>query len=142
MIEPLKHQIRFAVVADAAFPHCEPARILAALLHDGMLPRFKWRYGRRSGDCHDIAQALIGDLYDAGPTGVRWYWYIGECLEIGEHSWIECEGWAIDASNGIKRHAIWIQRANDYRQMMRAINIAQAIEKPPPPGRDRGSKGK
>jgi hypothetical protein len=116
-------------VADAAFPNCEPAGILASLQHGGMLPRLKRRYGKRSGDCHEIAKALILDLYDTGPS-VPWYWYVGECPVIGEHSCIECEGWAIDASNGIKRHAVIIQRANDYRQMIAAINIAQAIEKP------------
>ena len=46
-------------------------------------------------------------------------WYKAECTRIGEHSWIECMGWAIDAANGCDRSII-VWRASDYRAAMGA----------------------
>jgi hypothetical protein len=128
----MKRPITFAVVPNAAFPDCEPARVLASLLDAGMLRRFSRKYGMRLGDCHEIAQALIRDLADChGAPRFKWFWYVGDCPQIGDHSWIECEGWAIDASCGCDR-PVHIQRADDYRRFIAASNIAQATEKPTP----------
>jgi hypothetical protein len=125
----MKRPITFAVVPNAAFPDCEPARVLASLLDGGTLRRFSRRYEKQSGDCHEIALALIEDLADCH-AALKWFWYVGDCPQIGEHSWIECEGWAIDASRGSDR-PIRIQRADDYRRFIAASNIAKAREKPP-----------
>jgi hypothetical protein len=123
--------LTFAIVPDPAFPDCEPATVLSTLANAGALRRFTRKYGKRAGDCHEVALALICDLADCKKRGpFKWYWYIGDCPFIGEHSWIECEGWAIDASNGNCRPII-IQRAADYRQTIAAANIAQALERPP-----------
>jgi hypothetical protein len=95
----------FAVVPGPTFPECEPAKILETLASAGTLHRFTRKYGRHAGYCHEVALALVCDLADSR-LSVPFKWYVGDCPNIGEHSWIECEGWAIDASNGHKRPII------------------------------------
>jgi len=128
-------KLTFAIVPDPAFPDCEPAAILETLVNAGELRRFTRQHGKRSGDCHEIALALVTSLADCkGPVPFKWQWYVGDCPDIGEHSWIECEGWAIDASNGHKRPII-IQRAADYRRTIAATNIAMGLDRPTPKAR-------
>jgi hypothetical protein len=123
-------KITFTIVPDAAFPDCEPVRALEVLAAAGALRRFMRKYGKRSGDCHEMAHALVMDLADCRDNvPFKWFWYTGNCPRIGEHSWVECEGWAIDASNGADRPIV-IVRATEYRRMIQATNIAQAIDKP------------
>jgi hypothetical protein len=120
----------FAIVADPAFPDCEPYTILETLISAGELRRFTRSYGKRAGDCHEIALALVCALADVKERApFKWLWYVGDCPDIGEHSWIECEGWAIDASNGRKRPII-IQRAVDYRRTIAAANITLGLAAP------------
>jgi hypothetical protein len=131
----------FGVVGHPAFPDCEPATILNTLVLAGVLRRFIRKHGRREGDCHEVALALILDLDDHKErVPFKWQWLIGDCPKVGEHSWIECEGWAIDASNGNKRPII-IQRATDYRRSIAAENIDDAIERRTP-GRYRESRAR
>ena len=123
-------KITFAIVADPAFSDCEPVNALEILIAAGMLRRFARKYGKRSGDCHEMAYALVMDLADCrGNVPFKWFWYAGDCAQIGEHSWVECEGWAIDASGGWKRPIV-VQRATDYRRMIQAANITRAIDRP------------
>src|SRR5882762_4301844 len=50
-------------------------------------------WGKQNGDCHEIAAAIMLDIAIG-----TWVWYTGRCPRIGSHSWIETDGWAIDAS--------------------------------------------
>lgn len=74
------------------------------------------------GDCHEITVALATDLLKVDPAGDEWRWITADCARIGSHSWLECDGWAIDASNG-KTHPVLIQRADDYRRNAKAKRV-------------------
>jgi hypothetical protein len=54
------------------------------------------------GDCHDIAMALMTDLSLAG-AAEGWAYVLGGLRTkngVIEHSWLEFDGWAVDAANG------------------------------------------
>src|SRR6266481_232824 len=73
-------KITFAIVADPAFSDCEPVSALEILIAAGMLRRFARKYGKRSGDCHEMAYALVMDLADCrGNVPFKWFWYAGDC---------------------------------------------------------------
>jgi hypothetical protein len=87
---------------------CIPAHQLASMLDAGQLPRFAAVWAKPShdglGDCHEVASALMTDLIVAGRSA-GWCWCTGVSPAHGEsgHSWLECEGWAVDTSNGAER---------------------------------------
>ncbi len=121
-----------AFVPAEDFPHCEPINELRALIANGQLRRLQRKWGRKEGDCHEIARALIADLFDCMHERPErpWYWMVGDCSRFGEHSWVESNGWAIDASHG-QRHPITAMRVESYRRMMSARNVRSAIDDPP-----------
>jgi hypothetical protein len=98
---------------------CPPAEVLARLLDDGRLPHFIADFGEPSSDgladCHQVAIALMVDLFVAGCVA-GWKWCEGTSEQTGRHSWVEFEGWAIDASNGhLRGGALLIADAAWYR---------------------------
>jgi hypothetical protein len=117
----MTHEIKFAVVPDPAHD-CKPLATLSGMLDSGVLPTFAFLWGLTDGgDCHEIAEALSNDLTRAGHDD--WQWITADCKPpTGHHSWLECNGWAVDASNG-KTRPVLIQRASDYRRAMRARRI-------------------
>jgi len=61
--------------------------------------------GQTDGNCHEICIALTAGL-TAGKCAHGWAWVTGQ-VHFGEpstpaveHSWMEYDGWALDASNG------------------------------------------
>jgi hypothetical protein len=120
--------IKFAVVPDAAHPECKPLATLSGMLERDALPTFAFLWGLTdNGDCHEIAEALSNDLTDnlASPRD-EWNWIMADCERIGSHSWLECDGWAIDASNGKTRPVI-IQRAADYRRAVKVKRVTRSV---------------
>jgi len=113
--------INFAIVPDPAHPDCKPLATLQTMLASGALPRFAFLWGLTDGgDCHEIAEALATDLLSSPDD---WRWIMAECKPpTGSHSWLECDGWAVDASNGKTRPPI-VQRASDYRRTLKAKRI-------------------
>jgi hypothetical protein len=83
---------------------CEAINALKSLIRNN---QFKITYTvlmekSSFGNCHEVAIALMADLIMAG-ISKNWYWVEGFALksngEKWEHSWLEYDGWAIDASN-------------------------------------------
>jgi hypothetical protein len=113
--------VPFVVLIDADHLVCEPLAVVKALLRAGALPRFQSTWGKAlGGDCHRIAGALTADLAGAGQHG--WVWCRAHCGRIGDHSWLECDGWAFDASNGCRRGVI-VMRSAIYREL-RGVELA------------------
>jgi hypothetical protein len=119
--------------ADPGDADCEPVRILQTLLAADALPGFE-RLWRRKGNCHEITQGLLIRLYELGFSPERWVWVHGQCgraqydgKPLGLHSWIEVDGWAIDAANGGMRPAL-VARADHYREEMQATDIACRLD--------------
>jgi hypothetical protein len=100
----------FVLGADPDDPECTPLLELMALLDAGQLPHFAARWGRRNGDCHEIAQLLFHDLVAARGRH-RWAWSIGVTALWGEHSWLECDGWVLDAAHGKTRPVLVMRQA-------------------------------
>jgi hypothetical protein len=105
--------------------HCPPLETLDRLLRARRLPNFSAAWGGEH-DCHSICADLTLDLHLAGESLDQWVWLQGDCARIGEHSWIEVEGFAIDAANGARR-PVAIMRANVYRETMGATNVRRAV---------------
>src|SRR4029077_18391068 len=74
--------IKFRVVVDTE-DECLPAEILRHLMDSNRLQNFQKRWGRSTGDCHEMALALILDLADNRAPGTR-FWYMGACPRIGD----------------------------------------------------------
>jgi hypothetical protein len=66
-----------------------------------------------------LAGALTADLAGAGQHG--WVWCRASCIRLGDHSWVECDDWAFDASNGCRRPVI-VMRSAAYIAMRGAVN--------------------
>jgi hypothetical protein len=120
--------IPFMVLNDPADPICKPLSNIKTLLRAGRLQRFQKLWGRApGGDCHAVAGALMADLTDAGQHG--WVWCRADCIRLGDHSWVEYDGWAFDASNGCRRGVLVlpsrVYRATWRSRNHRMINIAR-----------------
>lgn len=121
----MKPRITFAVVPDPIRADCLPVAVLNVMADEGLLTRFQNLWGEQTGDCHEIAGALYADIISAGVPG-DWQWYVGRCPNIGDHSWIECDGWAIDAANGSTTRPVVVMPSRDYRKDK--SNIALAMQ--------------
>ena len=89
---------------------CRPVEMLRELLDAGELSHFLEVMMRDpapdavDGDCHEVASALMIDLMVA-ERAKGWHRVKGYQPEAGgsgskrSHSWLECDGWAIDASD-------------------------------------------
>jgi hypothetical protein len=95
----------FLVLNDSADPICKPLVTIKSLLRAACCHAFNSRWGQApGGDWHAVAAALMKDLAGAGQSG--WIWCRASCSKLGDHSWLECGGWAFDASNGCRRGVI------------------------------------
>jgi hypothetical protein len=56
-------------------------------------------WGDHGKYCHEVACAIKIDLMRMGQNGNDWKWIIAkDCIFAAWHSWLEHEGWAIDAT--------------------------------------------
>jgi hypothetical protein len=115
----------------------------AGQLHEFMMLR------RGVGNCHGITNALRRDLTDAG-WAQHFAFKSGSCEVLksehdpdGMHSWLEINGWAIDAANGADRPVI-ITPVGVYYRVMQVTNASAvpgtegASEKREVPGAEKG----
>jgi hypothetical protein len=82
---------------------------VARLLGERRLPRFLEVYGNLGGavdglgDCHEVTLALMVDLLNSGAAN-GWLRVTGtikpDVRKRFKHSWLECDGWAIDPACG------------------------------------------
>lgn len=98
--------VAFRVLRDRDRDRCSAADEMEALLRTGAALVIVKYFGQRGdgdlGDCHEIAVALMCDLTVAG-RDEGWSWVQGTATLGSEpvfHSWLEYDGWAVDASNG------------------------------------------
>jgi hypothetical protein len=109
--------IPFGVLYDSDHPTCPPLDELKQLIRSGQLPRLASLYGRLpGGDCSAIARVLMADLAAARLLRHEWHVAVADLPAVGEHSWVEADGWAFDLSHGDRRAAI-VMRADAYRVM-------------------------
>jgi hypothetical protein len=106
---------------------CDVAALFSGLLETQKLPAFvAFRHG--IGNCHSIVGHLRRDLakidledmfsYKRGSSlGLR-----TETDPDGLHSWIETDGWVIDAANGAQRPVL-IMKVDDYRNRLQLVDI-------------------
>lgn len=119
-------------IDDDSKPLPNAAVAFSSLLETQKLPGFiAFRHG--VGNCHSIVEHLRRDLakidlaemfsYKRGSSlGLR-----TETDLDGLHSWIETDGWVIDAANGAERPVL-IMPVDDYRARMQLVDI---IDIPP-----------
>jgi hypothetical protein len=115
-------RLAFMVAANPQLQDCAPWKLLNGLLALGWMPRLQSIWGTRRADCHEIAVAILSDISDCKPQpDLRFDWMTADC-NVGPHSWLESDGWAIDASNGIVR-APFVAPASIYRSKIGAANM-------------------
>jgi hypothetical protein len=106
--------------------------VFADLLEAGRLPEYM-TVRRGISNCHGITGALYRDLDDAG-WAQRFVFKRGSCEVLkskhdpdGLHSWLEINGWAIDAANGANRPVI-IMPTDAYYNMPHITNACAIPE--------------
>ena len=71
-------------------------------------------------DCHTVTQELLLAIINEG-TGGEWLWchgYIkGEWTDLIMHSWLESDGWAIDAA--FKHNTVLVMNVANYESLFR-----------------------
>ena len=116
--------LEIGVVTDASpgDPICLAAARFASLLEDHLLPRFMaFRHG--FGNCHGIVNQIYLDLkaiglghlfsFKRGSSGVL----KTETDREGLHSWLETDGWVIDAANGSCRPVLVVPAEEYYANL-------------------------
>jgi hypothetical protein len=73
------------------------------------------------GNCHESAPGLMTDLILARATD-RWHWVTGTAVPLGEHSWLERDGWAIDCADVAVKGLVFMER-NAYRRHYQARDV-------------------
>jgi hypothetical protein len=84
--------------------------------------------GRRD---HHKALATFGfftkeDIYVSNVSKMVNFLELGaesHCNRISDHSWLECDGWAFDASNG-RRRGVIVMRSTIYRELRGVLDSA------------------
>jgi hypothetical protein len=115
---------------------CEPAQVLIALLRRGALRRFM-AFRRGAHNCHAIVDQLYLDFKEIGIAHAFAYKRGSSPLIAssndpdGLHSWIEADGWVIDASGGAADNPIMVQRIADFYERMKMTNMHE-IERQEP----------
>lgn len=108
--------IQYLVLPDPKRPDrsCKPKEIIDRLMKSGALElsldtiTAKTPIGEVEGNCHEVAMTMMIDLIRA-ENHKGWVWLTGYKLggkkdgSNWEHSWLEYDGWAIDASNNHER---------------------------------------
>ena len=120
--------VQIAVVQEADKPICTAAVRFANLLEYHLLPRFlSFRHG--FGNCHSIVDQLYLDLEKIGLDHL-FAFKRGSSKALktttdqkGLHSWIETDGWVIDASNGATSRPVLVVPAGDYYANLQLTNI-------------------
>ena len=122
-----KRKLQILVRRDSANPsrECKPAKLIQELARAGELEAFARSFGKSLGDCHEVTLALMCDLTTAG-KGDGFYWVQGTGNFSDDpdyppfhHSWVECDGWAIDAARG----KLLIMDQQLYRDRAQACDI-------------------
>jgi hypothetical protein len=100
--------------------------VLRRLLTEDRLPTWIDAYrdvaaDRTEGNCHDVALALMTDLVVAGQAA-GWHWVRARVRNpsgVFFHSWLEYDGWAVDAAIGkcLVADAQWYRRAFQARDV-------------------------
>lgn len=109
-------------------------------LHDaGNLSNTLWAMGfeplpgEDPGNCVEVAQGLMTDLIMA-QCAQGWNLVKGHREEDRwEHTWLECDGWAVDASNSflpvkVGKFFILIDDAHHYRRETRRISKILTVQ--------------
>lgn len=119
--------VRIGIIPDPKFPGrpCTPARTFKAALSANELDNFLREFAlgnEEEGNCHHAALALLTDLRLTGRSkGWRFVGgYIRGEAEPIAHSWLECDGWALDVAYG----AALFARADHYRETKGAEVVA------------------
>jgi hypothetical protein len=120
--------LSIAIGLDDPSDECDPATLLCTLLRADKLVRFMaFRNGVRN--CHTIVSQLRLDFKELGVENMFAY-KRGSCAPLvsdydpnGLHSWIEADGWAIDASNMALGNPICVQRVDAFRKRIQATNV-------------------
>jgi hypothetical protein len=121
--------IAIALPDKSASPYdCKVAIVLCALLRKGVLPRFM-AFRRGAHNCHVIVQQLFLDFKEQGiDTSFAYKRGSSPVLASrkdpdGLHSWIEADGWAIDASGGAADNPIMVQRIADFYERFKVTGV-------------------
>jgi hypothetical protein len=119
-----------AIVGD----DCRPRRQFEALLKAEALPNFAKLWGREPGDCHKLCRFTIFDLAVVKValhlgSEFSWVWLRSDSCRNHDgnlHSWIESDGYALDAANGCSR-PIFILPAPRWRAQLGTVEaVTQA----------------
>jgi hypothetical protein len=116
---------------------CHVTRQLMSLIDGGHLPDFTTYASRGHGNCHHITGVLVRELRRLGLVGFDNKIGFSGVLKsdgepVGLHSWIEREGWAIDAAGGGLGRPILIAPVERYRKLFQLTDVRD---------RDRGVQG-
>lgn len=120
-------ELLFEYEAPAKRGACSLAAALNNLQRDGALEFFGEFHGQEQGDCHTITCSIMTDLYESGAyDGWRWcrgFGYFNEdpSYHEFEHSWVEYDGWALEASNG----QLVIRDAQTWRSRCKARDVVE-----------------
>jgi hypothetical protein len=107
---------------------CEVATVLGALLSRGVLRRFMV-FRRGVHNCHVIVKQLYLDFKELGiDTSFDYKRGSSPILAsardpAGSHSWIETNGWVIDASGAAAGNPIMVQRIAAFYERFKVTNV-------------------
>ena len=107
---------------------CAPGMAFILLLRRGALPRFM-AFRRGKHNCHAIVEQLYLDFKQNG-VATSFTYKRGSTPILasrkdpdGLHSWIETNGWVIDASGGATGQPIVVQRVADFYDRMKVTSV-------------------
>lgn len=120
-------QLIVAVVDTDNVADPKAAEILTDLYARGLLKTFMKVYTEHipigsEGNCHDVAFALMANLLMVGKAR-GWVWATGHVELLsgrGMHSWLEFDGWAVDAT----ANRCIIQRTDHYYARMKVSRVS------------------
>jgi hypothetical protein len=87
--------IQIGMAPDPLRTACRPAEVLKRLIEARRMRRLEMP--REPGDCHEVALAIMLNLREANAAH-GWENCAGITEKIGLHSWLECDGWAVDTA--------------------------------------------
>lgn len=130
---------RMVMLDDKAPEKPSPAAtVLDKLVRDGRLSCFlnaffKWPSADGLGNAHEVAMGLMIDLMMARQSD-GWVWVRGDLKGRGpcrdyNHSWLEYQGWAVDAACGLVRiWPSWWYRSTEGARRLILRDAAQTRE--------------
>ena len=99
---------------------CKPATQFWHLATNGLFANYQYDPLRRT-DCQSVHCRFLADLCIQG-MGQGWWLVNGlVCMRVGRilHTWLECDGWGIDLSNG----NCWFFPRDVYRENPSATHV-------------------